>query len=60
MMNTHSNHSPETHADIVAEMRNGITPKHRTDYELSALYADRISAAQEREMSKIASKNGAD
>ena len=39
----------ETIADIAAQMRNGTIPKHRTDHELLALYADRIEAAAKRE-----------
>ena len=35
----------ETIADIVAEMRYGAIPKHQTDHELLAIYADRIDAA---------------
>lgn len=35
----------EAIADIVAEMRYGAIPKHQTDHELLALYADRIEAA---------------
>ena len=39
----------ETIADIVAGMRYGTIPKHRTDHELLALYADRIEAAAKLE-----------
>lgn len=37
--------TPETIADILAEMRNGPTPKHRIDTELTAHYADLIQEA---------------
>ena len=47
----------ETIADIVAEMRYGTIPKHRTDHELLALYADRIEAAWKRESKAIATEN---
>lgn len=40
----------ETLADIVAEMRYGAIPKHQTDHELLAIYADRIEAASRREI----------
>ncbi len=36
-------------ADIVAEMRYGAIPKHQTDHELLAIYADRIEAAAKRD-----------
>ena len=36
-------------ADIVAEMRYGAIPKHQTDHELLAIYADRIEAATKRD-----------
>ena len=39
----------ESIADIVAGMRYGTIPKHRTDHELLALFADRIEAAEKRE-----------
>ncbi len=38
----------ETLADIMAGMRYGTVPKHQTDHELLALYADRIEAAAKR------------
>jgi len=44
----------ETIADIEAEMRYGTIPKHRTDHELLALYADRIEAALKRECGNAA------
>ena len=43
----------ETIADIVAAMRNGTIPKHRTDHELLALYAARIQASAQRVASKM-------
>ena len=42
------NESRETVADVVAEMRYGTIPRHRTDHELLALYADRIEAIAKR------------
>lgn len=42
-----------TLAEIVAEMRNGAIPKHRTDHELLALYADRIEAVARRAYNEI-------
>ena len=48
----------ETLVDIVEEMRNGTIPKHRTDHELLALYADRIEAAAKREELRWAKENG--
>lgn len=43
----------ETLAEIVAGMRCGTIPKHRTDHELLALYADRIEAAHKREREEL-------
>lgn len=43
------NNTQETSANIIAEMRYGTIPKHRTDHELLALYADRLEAAILRE-----------
>ena len=54
----HERHTEETIADIVAQMRNGTIPKHRTDHELLALYADRIEAAAKREELRWAKENG--
>ena len=47
------NDEQETIGDIMAEMRNGTIPKHRTDHELLTLYADRIDAALQRVASKM-------
>ena len=43
----------ETLADIMAGMRYGTVPKHQTDHELLALYADRIEAAAKRELEAV-------
>ena len=43
----------ETLAEIAAGMRCGTIPKHRTDHELLALYADRIEAAWKREREEL-------
>lgn len=48
-----SNHKQETLADIMAGMRYGTVPKHQTDHELLALYADRIEAAAKRELEAV-------
>jgi len=51
--NEQKNENREKVADIVAEMRYGTIPKHRTDHELLAIYADRIEAAWKRERAKV-------
>jgi len=43
----------ETIKDIVGEMRYGTVPKHQTDHELLAIYADRIEAAAKRAYNDI-------
>lgn len=48
-----ANEASEAIADIVAEMRYGTVPKHQTDHELLALYADRIEAAAKRAYNDI-------
>ena len=38
-----------TCSDIIAEMREGLIPRHRHDRELLHYYADRLEAARKRE-----------